>query len=145
MKNLILEELCPIIEKDNFADDYYIAHLLDRVLLGKRNDNNYSTLINAVDSGELLELHLFNKEREIFISRVDGEYVLYKPLLHCESTEEKPVITRYYEIMSGLQTNLKNKYKALEVKEYISYDEESNLAYVEKTVLHSLLKEVDNV
>ncbi len=145
MKSLELDSLRSIVERDFFTKEYYyIAHLLDRVLLGKNNDDNYDTLKGAIDDGQLLELHLFNEEKEIFISRVEGKYIFYKPLQHYEHTGEKHVITRNHKIISGLQINAGAKYKTLKVKEYISYDEDSHLAFVERTVLHSLLKEVEN-
>lgn len=145
MKDLVLDSLNSIMEKSSFTKEYYyIAHLLDRILFGKYNDDGYNTLIQAIKNGQVLELHLFNEEKEIFVSRINGQYIEYKPLLHQEPTKEKPVITRCYKLIPGLQVNSKIKYKALKVKEYISYDENSHMAYVEKTVLHSLVEEEKN-
>ncbi|MBS4534350.1 hypothetical protein GOQ29_01815 [Clostridium sp. D2Q-14] len=141
MKNLVLDSLYSIIDKSSFSNKYYyIAHLLDRVLLGQSNDDKYNILIQAIKDERVLELHLFNEEKEIFVSRVDGQYIQYKPLLHQEQSKEKPVITRYYKLIH----NSKIRYTALKVKEYISYDEDSHMAYVDKTVLHSLIEEGKN-
>lgn len=140
MKSIEPGLLHSIIEGDCFTNEYYyIAHLLSKVLLGRNNDENYNILKDEVEKGQLLELHLFNEEKEIFISRVEGQYILYKPMLHNEATEHNFVITRNYEIMPGLHTH---RYKGLEVKEYISFDKDSNLAFVDRTVLYSLSEEV---
>ena len=130
-----LEEL---YEKYPFQNRYfYIAHLLDRVLLGVKDDKTYSELKQAIKYGELIELHLFNEEQEIFIAREGEKIWVYKPLFHKKEQESKDVIDRCYEIDLRFS---KSRYKWLEVKEYVAYDVSSNMAYVEKTGLYRLLE-----
>ena len=138
MKYLGFDSVESIMEESDFTKRYYyIAHLLDCVLLGQEKDDKYDVLKQALRNGQVLELHLFNEEKEIFATRADGRYLLYHPLLHKKEYTEQPVITRCYELMRGLlQADEITDNCRLEVKEYIDYDEESHLAYVKKTILH---------
>jgi hypothetical protein len=131
-----------LVEQSDFTKSYYyIAHLLDRVLLGQEKDDKYDALKQALRDGQVLELHLFNEEKEIFATRADGRYLVYHPLLHKKEYTEQPVITRCYELMRGLLKANGMENCRLEMKEYIDYDEESHLAYVKKTILHRFKEE----
>jgi DNA-directed RNA polymerase subunit E'/Rpb7 len=139
VKPLVLDSLETILEEKPFTKQYYyIAHLLDRILMGKEKDGNHGELVQAFKDDQVFELHLFNEEKELFAARVDGQFIVYKPLLH-EAVEG--VIIRCYELMPGLlQLNGMVEDSVLEVKEYVSYDEESHMAYVEKTVLYRFIE-----
>ena len=141
MKPLIAESLETLLQDSSFTKKYYyIAHLLDRVLLGKEKEGSHNTLVQAARDGQVLELHLFNEEKEIFISRVDGKFIKYNPLFHEYEQQKRRVITRCYELMpSLLKANGVANYSGLEVKEYVSYDE-NHMAYVEKTVLYRFIE-----
>ncbi|OEF97144.1 hypothetical protein BHF68_05985 [Desulfuribacillus alkaliarsenatis] len=122
---------------------FYIVHLLDRVLFGEQNQRIQELLTAAILQDEILELHIFNEEKEFFVARNDDGLVAYEPLVHgtfnCKS-KNKRVITRNYVIEKANQekANQEKKYKRLVVKEYVDYDEENHLAYVEKTALYKL-------
>ena len=134
-----LDKFC---EKKHFQSSFfYIAHLLDRILLGSQNDENYNELSEAIKDGQLIELHLFNEEQEIFVTKEKGHFKTYEPLLHENEQKTDRVIKRCYEIDLRFQRyKSKTGYKWLEVKEYIAYDEKSHMAYVEKTILSRLLE-----
>ncbi|UHA72132.1 hypothetical protein [Paenibacillus sp. 481] len=126
------------------ADDsnYVIAHLLDKVLIGKvaeLEDKKRVAFEKALENKTLLEAHFFNERREVFVGRHDQQLVVYAPLEHTNGSEdsEPPVVLRSYAVEQNCNAN---GYKFLEVKEYFNYDEESHLAYVEKTVLYRLVK-----
>jgi len=119
------------------TDYYFIAHLLDRVLVGRVNEDSHKLLLEAIRQNTVLEVHFFNEEKEIFVTRFQDKLVAYTPLEHKEGPE-KGVITRSYRLEEKFrQQGGKNGYDALEVKEYIAHDEDY-LAYVEKTVLYRL-------
>lgn len=138
MKYLGFDSAESIMEESGFTKRYfYIAHLLDRILLGQEKDHKCDELKQAIRDGQVLELHLFNEEKEIFVTRADGQYLVYNHLLHEARNENTPVITRRYELLPCLlQANGMAENCQLEVKEYTDYDEESHLAYVKKTILH---------
>ncbi len=138
MRYLGFDSAESIMEESGFTKRcYYIAHLLDRVLLGQEQDDKYGELKQALRDGQVLELHLFNEEKEIFVIGTDGQYLVYNDLLHEERNKDKPVITRCYKLMPGLlRANGMAENYQLEVKEYIDYDEESHMAYVKKSILH---------
>lgn len=121
-------------------DDYYfIAHLLDRVLVGRAKEYPYEVLWEAVERNTVLEVHLFNEQKEIFAVRCQDELVCYQTLEH-EDRQEDGVITRSYRLAENFtKKDGADDYDTLEVKEYIGYDEDY-LAYVEKTVLYRLKK-----
>ena len=95
----------------------------------------HGELLKAIDQGTVLELHLFNEQKEIFAVRRQDELVSYKPPEH-ETEPEDKVITRSYELEEKFKKI--TGYDTLEVKEYIDY--EDHLAYVKKTVLCKLKK-----
>lgn len=120
------------------TDYFFIAHLLDRVLVGRVNEDPHKLLLEAIRWNTVLEAHFFNEEKEIFVTRLQDRLVAYSPLEH--KKEEEQVITRSYQLEEKFrQQGGENGYDALEVKEYINYDEDY-LAYVEKTVLYRLKK-----
>ncbi len=136
---LELNSLENIFEQNEFTKEYYyLAYLFDKVIFGRENDLGYSMLMKAAKEGQVLEIHLFNGEKEVFASRKGEEYVVYDPLFHEKPEVNNNVITRYYKLIQGLQDSSNSKYDTLTVKEYISYDEKSYMAYVEKTVLCAL-------
>lgn len=138
MSSLNIEKL---LEDKPFKDRYYyIVHLLDCILIGIEGEGTHEELKNTLIMNDVLELHLFNEEKEIFISRIDGEFKIYKPMVHKELDENRSVITRRYELDPFLVRNNKVDYIGLELKEYVSYDKESDMAYVEKTVLHRFVR-----
>lgn len=114
-------------------DFYFIAHLFDRVLLGKNNEPPYHELVKALCEDRVLEAHFFNKDKEIYASRINHQLVAYKPLFHLKE-EDKDVVTRSYKI----EGNKSDRYNTLTVKEYVGY--EDHLAYVKQTILYELEK-----
>jgi len=121
-------------EESSEVKYYYIAHLLDKVIIGDNCDSQYKELIDAYDNSRLLEIHLFNEEMEIFAIRVNGELKEYKEMKHEKETEK--VITRSIKIDKSIAKD--KKYTGYEVKEYIKHDKANHMAYVEKTVLYKL-------
>lgn len=120
------------------ADYFFIAHLLDRVLVGRVNEDQHKLLLEAIRRNTVLEAHIFNAEKEVFVTMLQDELVAYAPLEH--KKEEEQVVTRSYRLEEKFrQHGGENGYDTLEVKEYINYDEDY-LAYVEKTVLYRLKK-----
>jgi len=134
-----------IINGDHFTARYFfIVHLLDGVLVGEQCIQAQEMLIKALSVNEIIELHIFNEEKEYFASRVNGQLVLYKPLEHKAETAEENntrVITRNYIIEKARnkdsEKHFNKHFKKLVVKEYVEYDE-FYLAYVDKTVLFKL-------
>lgn len=136
---------------------FYIAHRFDRVIIGECNDENWK---EAAEKGGLLELHIFNSEKEIFFARTDEGIEKYDELEHkleggkdCRIGPERRCVERKYELDGKLKSEF--GYEAVEVVEYIGFDdgscekgddkdgkccEYSNLAYIEKTVLKGLIK-----
>lgn len=114
---------------------FVIAHLFDRVLVGKVRDYR-EELQEAVHKDTVLEAHFFNDEQELIVTRVDGQLAWYEPLVH-KDVPTGQVITRTYKLEEKFKWQ--SGYDALEVKEYVAYDEDQ-LAYVEKTILSKLKK-----
>lgn len=110
----------------------YIAHLLDRVLIGEKGDASFEELRKAVEQDAVWEMHLFNTTQEIFAAREGDELVVYKPLMHRDDCPKR-MVSRAYE----LEKPFSLKYKALEVREYLDFDDDG-LAYVARTVLYKL-------
>jgi hypothetical protein len=128
-----------IYEKYPFKNEcFYIAHLLDRILVGIKDDKRYDELKQAIADGELLELHLFNEEKEIFIARESNEIWVYEPLFHDEEERKYKKIDRCYKIDSRFSCDV---YKWLEVREYVEYDKTSHIAYVKRTGLYKLRRD----
>lgn len=143
MQYLAFDAAEALLEGRDFTKRYYyIAHLLDRILLGREKDDKYDELRQAFRGGQVLELHLFNEEKEIFATMAEGRYLVYDPLFHELTDEEGRVITRRYKLMPEMQDNKEFSYNQLEVKEYVAKDEkahaahEDHMAYIEKTVLY---------
>ncbi|MBJ6359933.1 hypothetical protein ACFOQM_01165 [Paenibacillus sp. GCM10012307] len=119
----------------NMESFYYIAHLLDRVLVGNNTDSEYSLLEVAIDKGMVIEAHFFNKEQEVYVVQDNNLFRAYEPLIHnpvASDDSYNRVIERSYQI----EDNKSRLYNTLVVKEYLDY--EDNLAYVKKTVLFAL-------
>lgn len=114
---------------------FVIAHLFDCVLVGKARDYR-EDLLEAVHKDTVLEAHFFNDEQELIVTRVDGQLAWYEPLVH-KDVPTGQVITRTYKLEEKFKGQ--SGYNALEVKEYVAYDEDQ-LAYVEKTILSKLKK-----
>lgn len=117
------------------GDYFVIAHLFDRVLVGKARDYR-KQLQEAVREDAVLEAHFFNEELEKIVTRIDGQLIWYKPLFHKDVPVEQ-VITRTYMLEENFKWQ--SGYDYLEAKEYITYDED-HLAYVAKTILSKLKK-----
>ncbi|MFC4600945.1 hypothetical protein [Cohnella hongkongensis] len=113
------------LQMDSF---YYIAHLLDRVLVGCKDDDQYSRLVSALELGEVIEAHFFNKEQEIYIALEEDQLIAYEPMKHSNEGFQ-----RVYQIDSE-----RWGYKRLFVREYVDF--EDHLAYVRQTVLYDLEK-----
>ena len=113
---------------------YYIAHLLDKVIIGGENDQYFEEVKNAVEKCNILELHLFNEEKEIFAVRADGALKVYQ-LDGAKQEEEEHVIYRKYKIETAIK-----KYRYVETREYIAFDKETHMAYVNRTVLNKLIE-----
>ncbi len=127
------------IRKIDMTDYYFIAHLLDRVLVGRTGEYPYEELLEGIRLDTLWEAHFFNSEIEIFVARLQDRLVIYKPLEHEKVSKDKVIITRSYQLEERFSSPGETGYDAVEVKEYIDYDE-YNLAYVKKTVLYKLKK-----
>ncbi|MFD3270337.1 hypothetical protein ACE3MS_09415 [Paenibacillus dendritiformis] len=137
-------------EKQLGGGEYFvIAHLLDEVLIGDESVHR-EKLQKAVNENTLLEAHFFNEDKEIFVSKLDQQLMMYQPLEHDhKSHEENEIVTkivRSYNLDQSTVNQEQNHvkaapYRALEVVEYLKYDKESHLAYVDKTVLYRLTKE----
>ncbi|MBN4074637.1 MAG: hypothetical protein COA82_03335 [Alkaliphilus sp.] len=123
------------IEKDMAGEKYYfILHKFDSVVVGEKIEGNaqYKELKEAVVEENILELHLFNRKREVFLRRENEELDSYKVLEHSDGCKKTKVIERKYELENRI-----SGYDFLIVKEYIKHDEKS-LAYVDKTILYKL-------
>ncbi len=127
-------------ERSSKVKYYYIAHLLDKVIIGDNDDddNQWEELEKAYKNkiSCLLEIHLFNEEKEIFAVRVNGVLKEYKEMKHKKEETEK-VITRSIKIDKSIAKD--KKYTKYIAKEYIEYDEVTHMAYVDKTVLYGLV------
>ncbi|MGG0812197.1 hypothetical protein ABE142_05940 [Paenibacillus alvei] len=125
---------------------FVIAHLLSQVLVGRELDHR-EALQKAMVENALLEAHFFNKDKEIFISQLDRQLVMYEPLEHDHAVSDELKIVHSYKLDQSFASQKRNDiegvgpYKAVEVIEYLKHDEESHLAYVEKTVLYRLTEE----
>lgn len=119
---------------------FFIAHLFDRVLIGEKGDKVHKHLEYAIENDNVLEVHFFNKIKEIFaIRREDGQLMAYNDLLHNDDYLEN-IIERSYKLDKVVKDNNgKVKYNILNVKEYIDFDE-NDMAYIDKTILYSLEK-----
>lgn len=129
------------IKQLEMRDYYFIAHRLDRVLLGREGEPAHRLLLEAIEQGTLLEAHFFDGEKEIFVVRAGEHLVAYEPLLH-EATKEEDCISRSYRLEDKFLAP-DGGYNLLAVKEYVNYDKLSQLAYVEKTVLYKLERRVE--
>lgn len=125
---------------------FVIAHLLSQVLIGRERDHR-KVLQEAMDENALLEAHFFNKDKEIFISQLDRQLVMYEPMEHDHSVSNKLKIVRSYKLEQSIVNQKRDDmeevrpYKAVEVIEYLKHDDENHLAYVDKTVLYRLTEE----
>lgn len=131
MKKLLTFDITRI----SITDYFFIAHLFDRVLVGKTNQSPHEELLEAICQDRVLEVHFFNQQKEIFATRFQDGLLTYQTLNHQEGQEDK-VITRSYQLEERFK---KDGYATLVVKEYIDYDQD-HLAYVGKTVLYQLKK-----
>jgi len=144
------------LKKVDLVDYFFIAHLFDRILIGKEGMSVHDILIEAINQDSILEVHFFNEEKEIYAARIDDKLVVYDTLMHqkelkkstqsssssdSESELEEDVIIRSYlldkEVKDQKGTVI---YDILQVKEYINYDEGCQ-AYIDKTVLYRLKKD----
>lgn len=124
------------IEKQMDEKEFnFILHKLDDVIVGVSNKKNYETLDRAIKTKNILELHVFNKTKEIFYTRDSNELVCYEPILH---KNDGDVIERRYILEKKFRTD---DYNVIVTKEYINYDEETSLAFIEKVGLYDLVKE----
>lgn len=127
----VMREITTINDLKIEGDYFFIVHMLDRVLVGECKDNK---LLEKVEKGieekNVIEGHFFNDKGEVFIAQVDGQLMAYDFLEHIE---EKGVIRKY-----RLDNSISNKYTSLLVKEYIEYDKENHMAYVDKTIAYEL-------
>lgn len=123
----------------------FIVHLFDRVLLGTSEEEVYRDLRRALEQDEVLEGHFFNGTMEIYASRMDGQLVVYEPIIVGSTgveDEEHAVIERSYELDLAPNNTAgtdRTKYNKLVVREQIAY--ENDLAYVERAMLLRLEKE----
>ncbi|PAD17101.1 hypothetical protein [Shouchella clausii] len=110
---------------------FFIAHLYDRVLVGREGEAAFSKLEEAVEQDNVLEVHLFNEGVEVYAARIDDHLVEYETLQPLNPSD-KQVVERVYKL-----ERLARPYNKLRVKEYIDFDE-NHLAYVKQTILCSL-------
>lgn len=127
------------------SDDYFvIAHTLDRVWIGKEAEH-HDVLRKAVRDNTLLEAHFFNEQREIFVSKFNQKLIMYTPLEHRKVPNDEK-ISRSYKLDKTITNQVQNKgsvggpYKVLEVIEYLKYDKDTHLAYVDQSILYCLKK-----
>lgn len=113
------------------SQPFFIAHLYDRVLVGREGDKAFSKLEEAMEQDNVLEVHLFNDGVEVYATRINDHLVAYETLQPLNLPEEQ-VIERVYKL-----ERLACPYNRLRVKEYINFDDD-NLAYVKQTILCSL-------
>jgi hypothetical protein len=113
------------------SQPFFIAHLYDRVLVGREGDDSFIKLVEAVKQDNVLEVHLFNDGVEVYAARIDDHLVEYETLQPLNLANEQ-VIERVYKL-----ERLVSPYNRLRVKEYIDFDDD-NLAYVKQTILCSL-------
>lgn len=65
---------------------YFIAHLLDKVLIGNIGDSqDYPKLREAAADDRILELHIFNRYKEIYAVWEAQQVVRYTDLVHCDN------------------------------------------------------------
>lgn len=114
-----------------FHSSFFIAHLYDRVLVGREGDKAFSKLEEAMEQDNVLEVHLFNEGVEVYATRINDHLAAYETLQPLNLSDEQ-VIERVYEL-----EQLARPYNRLRVKEYIDFDDD-NLAYVKQTILCSL-------
>ncbi|UQZ85436.1 hypothetical protein SK3146_04725 [Paenibacillus konkukensis] len=119
------------VEMEKFQ---FIAHLLDRVLIGENGDESFEQLREAVEQDAVWEVHFFNTRQEIFAAREGEELVVYQSLMHREDCPER-MVARIYKLDESFTS--KFTYKTLEVREYLDFDDDG-LAYVARTVLYKL-------
>lgn len=115
---------------------FFIAHLFDRLLVGKQNSSQYKELREALNNDQVLEVHFFNGNKEIFASRIGNRLMAYEPLIHSTDPGNEQVVERAYRLEKEITID-GVLYDTLVVKDYIEYDEHHH-AYVEKTVLYGL-------
>lgn len=126
------------IDMDHY---YFIAHLFDRVLIGEKGDKAHKQLEHAIEKDNVLEVHFFNEIKEIFAVREEGQLLAYNNLLHNDDQPEN-IIERSYKLEKTVKNN-EVKYDVLKVRKYIDFDE-NDMAYIDKTILYSLEKVVEN-
>ncbi|MFP7285690.1 hypothetical protein SFC15_05590 [Shouchella clausii] len=113
------------------SQPFFIAHLYDRVLVGRKGDDSFYKLEEAMEQDNVLDVHLFNDGVEVYATRINDHLVAYETLQPLNLSKEQ-VIERVYELEL-----LARPYNRLRVKEYIDFDE-NHLAYVKQTILCSL-------
>lgn len=125
-----------VVDLNDFS---FIVHTLEKVLVGKKCDSSYEKLLESLKDDTVLELHLFNEEKEIFATRIDGKLLVYQELEHQTNQERQwyKVVEREYKLDGVIQSE--TSYKGLKVREYINIDENC-LAYVDRTVLCKLIE-----
>lgn len=124
----------------------FIIHKYDEVILGKviKNEIYPQKIENkSFSEQEILEMHIFNSKGEMFLVK-NGQtlkaydYLKHNNKLDNQSSNEKiQKIERYYEIENNAKTD---KYDTLKTIEYVNYDDNNHMAYIEKTVLCDLIK-----
>lgn len=110
------------------SQPFFIAHLYDRVLVGRKGDADFTKLEEAIEQDNVLEVHLFNDGVEVYATRINDHLVAYETLQHLKLPKEQ-VIERVYQLEP-----IALPYNRLRVKEYIDFDED-HLAYVKQTIL----------
>ncbi|KAA9004871.1 hypothetical protein F4V43_09570 [Paenibacillus spiritus] len=128
------------------GDFDFIVHLFDRILLGSTTDTKvYNDLCLALERDELLEGHFFDRKMEIYASRVNGQLMVYEPIVVGSGKtdgKDQIVIPRCYELEHAPYNDggsNRPKYRRLFVRELIDFMDD--LAYVKCAMLYRLEKE----
>jgi len=131
---------------------YFIAHLFDRVLAGYVDDEqDWPKLRRAAENNRILELHMFNYEKEVYAVWENGQVVRYEDLVHPEVSafqnennkeEEEPYAEYRYELEQRFSGDDRNpRFDTLVVRVYWEFgdnEEEYCMPKIAKTVLYAL-------
>lgn len=117
---------------EEFEGNFYIiSHCLDKVLVGDKY-TQYSKLLEEWELNNIIDLHIFNKDKAIFMQYTNDGIIKYESINNISQNNDK--IERYYELDKTYESKNGSKYKKIKVIEYVAYDQESHMAYIKYSV-----------
>mgnify|MGYP001180864942 CR=1 FL=1 len=134
-----------IEQHEQGIQSFFVAHLLDRILVGKICDEqDFPILRKAADQERILELHIFNTEKAIYAVWENDRVVRYADLTHQDHVEyieyEYELEDRYSRKHRVSSYPRDPSFQTVVTRTYIKKNDEANSAMprIGQTVLYEL-------